>query len=95
MIKSEERAVEYVVVMRPFYREHAPICMIGYAKNKDDAINGVSCLIEEHYKECLDIKMTSEIIWNKETVIKYWEQYADSKMIAERYKEDDLEIQVF
>lgn len=95
MFKSKERTTEYAVIMRPYYRENPPICMIGYAKDEDDVANGINHLIGSHYKECLDIKKASEIIWNKETVIKYWEQYGESEIIKERYREEDLETQLF
>lgn len=95
MFKSEERTTKYAVILRPFHREHPPVCMVGYAKNEEDAANGISRLIGERYKECMDVKKASEIIWNKETVVKYWKQYADSETVMGKYRECQLKTQVF
>lgn len=73
MIKSEERNTEYFVILRPRYREHPPICMRGWAKNEEDAMNG--CFNSDWHKEVLDARTCSEMEWNQDTIKHYWDMY--------------------
>ena len=73
MIKSEERTTEYCVIIQPRHREHPPICYKGYAKDKKEAMSTV--FDSEWHKEVLDVRVSSELKWNVETIKSYWKWY--------------------
>lgn len=75
MIKSEERTIEYYVIIQPRHREHSPICYKGYAKDDEEASNAV--FDSNFHKNVLDVKVSNEIEWNYETARKYWKEYGE------------------
>lgn len=75
MIKSEERATEYCVVIQPRHREHPPICYRGYAKDEEEAVSAV--FDSDWHKQLLDVKVSNKIKWNADTVNNYWQEYGE------------------
>lgn len=76
MKKSEERNTEYIVIARPFYREHPPIAFVGYAKDEEEAMSSI--IKHDNIKEILDCKVNEEINWNNKTALEYWRIYSTS-----------------
>ena len=75
---------KFIVIARDFYREHPPIRYEIMACDREDAMSRVS--VKDHIKEVLDV--STQVIWNKETVIKYWKIYSetvDESRITEEY----------
>lgn len=83
MVKSKDRTTEYCVIVRPRHREQAPICYKGYAKDEKEAVNTV--FNPDWHKEIIDVKVSSDIEWNSDTIRKYWKEYGEP---AENIKTD-------
>jgi len=73
MIKSTERNKEYYVILQPRYREHSPIFMRGWARDKEDAIKGV--FNPDLHKEVLDVVEVSNMEITEDIYKKYWTVY--------------------
>lgn len=65
----------YVVIVRDFYREHPPILLRCFAANEGEAASKVLKQFDK-YKEVLDVVLEGDLIWDKETIIKYWKRYS-------------------
>lgn len=88
MVRSEERKIEYCVIVMPRYRECPPICYKGYAKNEDEAENIV--FNSNWHKEILDVKKSTEMQWNLETIKMYWSMYG--RVIDEKLKYSEVKL---
>jgi hypothetical protein len=64
---------EYVVIVRPFYREQPPTLEKVFAKDKEEALNYVAML--GNVKETLGVELLSELNWNPQVKEKYWAMY--------------------
>ena len=81
MIKSKERTTEYCVIVQPRHREHPPICYKGYARDEEEAVGAV--FDSDWHKEVLDVKVSNEIVWDSNTINKYWSEYGEPTETAE------------
>lgn len=88
MVKAEERTIEYCVIVMPRHRENLPICYKGYAKDKEEAMNAV--FNSDWHKEILDVKNSTQIQWNLETIKMYWNMYGE--VIEEKLKYNQIKL---
>lgn len=75
---------KFIVIARDFFRGHPPVKYEIMAWSRDDAMSRVA--IKDSIKEVLDVR--ENLIWDKETVVKYWKMYSDvieENKITEEY----------
>lgn len=65
--------IEYTVVTRPFYREQQPVLYTVLDNSVGEAASRV--MNYRDVKEILDVKLSNEIVWDDETMEKYWVLY--------------------
>lgn len=65
--------IEYTVITRPFYREQQPVLYTVLDNSVGEAVSRV--MNYRDVKEILDVKLSNEIVWDDETIDKYWILY--------------------
>lgn len=68
-----ENFEKYVVIVRPFYREHPPMLKKVLARDEEDAHR--RAINDRDVKETLEAKLEEEMEWNEQIKEKYWSLY--------------------
>lgn len=77
MVKSDDRNIEYYVVLQPRHREQAPIFMKGWSRNEEDA--AIGAFNPNKHKEVLDVVEASNMEITEDICEKYWNMYGTYK----------------
>lgn len=72
--KSTVDEIEFTVVTRPFYREHKPSYLTVIASDEKEAVSMV-WNVSNDIKEILDVKLSTEFVWDEDTTNHYWDMY--------------------